>query len=73
MRPAVPASAVLQDTQGPYVWVLGADAKAERRSIARGDLDDGFVFVEKGLEKGERVVADGAHKVRRGMTVEAAK
>ena len=73
MRPAVPASAVLQDTQGPYVWVVGADSKAERRSIARGDLDDGFVFVEKGLEKGERVVADGAHKVRRGMTVEAAK
>ena len=73
MRPAVPASAVLQDTQGPYVWVLGADAKAERRSIARGELDGGFVFVEKGLEKGERIVADGAHKVRRGMTVEAAK
>ena len=72
-RPAVPATAVLQDTQGPYVWVVGADSKAERRSIARGDLDDGFVFVEKGLEKGERVVADGAHKVRRGMTVEAAK
>jgi hypothetical protein len=72
MRPAVPASAVLQDTQGPYVWVLGADSKAERRSIARGELDGGFVFVEKGLEKGERVVADGAHKVRRGMSVEAA-
>ena len=73
MRPAVPASAVLQDTQSPYVWVVGADAKAERRSIARGELDGGFVFVEKGLEKGERIVADGAHKVRRGMTVEAAK
>jgi len=73
MRPAVPASAVLQDTQGPYVWVLGADSKAERRSIARGELDGGFLFVEKGLEKGERVVADGAHKARRGMAVEAAK
>lgn len=73
MRVAVPASAVLQDTQGPYVWVVGQDGKAERRTIARGDLEDGCVFVEKGLEKGERVVADGAHKVRRGMGVEAAK
>ena len=73
MRVAVPASAVLQDTQGPYVWVVGQDGKAERRTIARGDLEDGCVFVEKGLEKGERVVADGAHKVRRGMSVEAAK
>lgn len=73
MRIAVPASAVLQDTQGPYVWVVGQDGTAERRTIARGDLEDGCVFVEKGLEKGERVVADGAHKVRRGMSVEAAK
>jgi len=72
-RPAVPASAVLQDTQGPYVWVVGQDGKAERRTVARGDLDDGWVFVEKGLAPGERVVADGAHKVRRGMAVEAAK
>lgn len=72
-RPAVPATAVLQDTQGPYVWVVGADGTAERRAIARGDLDEGWVFVEKGLEAGERVVADGAHKVRRGMKVEAAK
>ena len=71
-RPAVPATAVLQDTQGPYVWVVGADGAAERRAIARGDLDEGWVFVEKGLEAGERVVADGAHKVRRGMKVEAA-
>ena len=73
MRVAVPGAAVLQDTQGPYVWVVGQDGKAERRTIARGDLEDGCVFVEKGLEKGERVVADGAHKVRRGMSVEAAK
>ncbi len=73
MRPAVPAAAVLQDTQGPYVWVVGADGSAERRTIARGDLEEGWVFVEKGLKKGERVVADGAHKVRRGMKVEAAK
>ena len=73
MRTAVPASAVLQDTQGPYVWVVGRDGKAERRTIARGDLEDGWVFVEKGLAKGERVVADGAHKVRRGMVVEEAK
>ena len=73
MRPAVPATAVLQDTQGPYVWVIGADGAAERRAIARGDLEDGWVFVEKGVKKGEHVVSDGAHKVRRGTKVEAAK
>lgn len=73
MRPAVPPAAVLQDIQGPYVWVLDEEGRAQRRSIARGDLQGDWVFVEKGLRKGERVVAEGAFKVTRGMTVEAAK
>ena len=73
MRPAVPPSAILQDIQGPYVWALDAQSVASRRSIARGDLVGDWVFVEKGLKKGERIVADGAHKVKRGMTVEAVK
>jgi RND family efflux transporter MFP subunit len=73
LRPAVPPSSVLQDIQGPYVWVLDARNVASRRSIARGDLVGDWVFVEKGLKKGERIVADGAHRVKRGMTIEAAK
>jgi hypothetical protein len=31
------------------------------------------VFIEKGVKAGEIIVADGAHKVKRGMTVKAAK
>ncbi len=73
MRPAVPPAAILQDVQGSYVWVLDGKGQASRRSIARGDLVGDWVFVEKGLKVGERIVADGAHKVKRGMTVEAVK
>ncbi len=73
MRPAVPPTAVLQDTQGPYVWVVAADGRAQRRTIARGDMVGDFMFVEKGLRAGERIVADGAHRVRRGMKIENAK
>ena len=72
MRPAIPPTAILQDTQGPYVWAVGADGRVERRTVARGDQDGDWLFIEKGLKKGERIVADGAHKVRKGMTVEAA-
>ena len=36
------------------------------RAIARGDLVGDWLFVEKGLKMGEKVVADGAHKVRKG-------
>jgi len=67
MRPAIPPTAVLQDTQGPYVWVLDKDNVCERRAIARGDLNGDWLFVEKGLKVGERIVADGAHKAKRGM------
>ena len=69
MRPAIPPTAILQDTQGPYVWVLDAEGRASRRTVARGDLIGDWLFVEKGLRPGERIVADGAHKVRRGDRV----
>ncbi len=73
MRPAVPPTSILQDIQGPYVWVLDENGVAKRRSIARGDLVGDKVLIEKGLNVGERIVADGAHKVKRGMIVEPAK
>jgi len=73
MRPAIPPTAILQDTQGPYVWALDAEGRAARRTVARGDLNGDWVFVEKGLKLGERIVADGAHKVRKGDVIKAAK
>lgn len=72
MRPAVPPTAVLQDTQGPYVWLVGPDCKVERRTVARGNQSGDWLFIEKGLKPGERIVADGAHKVRKGDVVTAA-
>lgn len=72
MMPTVPPSAIMQDVQGPYVWVLDENNVASRRSVARGDLVGDWVFIEKGVKEGERIVANGAHKVKRGMTVKAA-
>ncbi len=73
MRPAVPVTAVLQDIRGPYVWVLDEKNVATRRYIARGDVSEDKLFVEKGLQIGERIVADGAHRVKQGMTIEELK
>lgn len=69
MRPAIPPTAILQDVQGPYVWVLDGNNVASRRSVARGDAVGDWLFIEKGLAKGERIVSDGAHKVTKGMTI----
>jgi len=69
MRPAIPPTAILQDTQGPYVWVLDEEGLAVRRTVARGDVVGDWLFIEKGLCPGEHIVADGAHRVKRGMTI----
>lgn len=68
-RPAVPPTAVLQDIQGPYVWVLDENGIAVRKTIARGDLKGDNLIVEKGLKPGERLVVEGAHRVRKGMKI----
>lgn len=73
MRPAIPATAILQDVRGPYVWTVSEDNRAERRYIARGDVQpNGWLFVEKGLKVGERLVAEGGHKVHKGDVVKPA-
>ena len=69
LKPAVSPSAVMQDVQGPYVWVLDASGKAEKRHIVRGRMTGDRLFVTHGLAVGERVVTDGTHKVAPGDVV----
>lgn len=69
LKPAVPPSAVMQDVQGPYLWVLDATGKAEKRHIVRGRTTGDHLFVTHGLAVGERVVTDGTHKVAPGDVV----
>ena len=69
VTPAIPPSAVMQDVQGPYVWVVGADGAASRRSIVRGRQTGDLLFITSGLKVGERVVTDGTHKVASGDIV----
>lgn len=67
--PAVPQTAVVQDTLGPFVWVVDGAGKVEKRRIVRGAVVDGRQLAHKGLAEGERVVADGVHRVRAGMKI----
>ena len=67
--PAVPPNAIAQDLRGTYVWVVGKDGTAERRRVTRGARRNGLQLVPLGLKAGERVVADGVHRVSEGMAV----
>jgi len=66
---AIPRSAVLSDQQGEYVYVLGADNKAEQRRIQLGQSTSTIASVTSGLSDGEKVIVEGLQKVRPGQAV----
>lgn len=65
----VPQRAVSQSPQGPYVYVVGADKKAERRSVKLGTWTDKDWIILDGLKDGEQVIVEGLTKVQPGVLV----
>ncbi|WGR94520.1 efflux RND transporter periplasmic adaptor subunit [Bradyrhizobium sp. ISRA443] len=66
---AIPRSAVLSDQEGEYVYVVGADNKAEQRRIKLGQSTSTIAAVTSGLSLGDKVIAEGLQKVRAGEAV----
>jgi membrane fusion protein (multidrug efflux system) len=66
---AIPRSAVLSDQEGEYVYVLGADNKAEQRRIKLGQSTSTVAAVTSGLSEGDKVIVEGLQKVRPGQAV----
>ncbi len=65
----VPRPAVLSDQEGDYVYVVGADNKAQQRRIKLGQSTPGYATVLSGLTEGENVIVDGIQRVRPGQPV----
>jgi membrane fusion protein (multidrug efflux system) len=66
---AIPRAAVLSDQQGDYVFVLGADNKAEQRRIKLGQSTSTVASVTSGLSAGEKVIVEGLQRVRPNQPV----
>src|SRR6201996_6673531 len=66
---AIPRSAVLSDQQGDYVFIVGADNKAEQRRIKLGQSSSTIASVTSGLSEGEKVIVEGLQRVRPGQPV----
>ncbi|MFT4196292.1 MAG: efflux RND transporter periplasmic adaptor subunit, partial [Pseudoxanthomonas sp.] len=65
-------TAVLTDQDRRYVYVVGADGKAQRCDVALGRQIDGQRVIEQGLQRGDRVVVEGVQKIfMPGMPVQA--
>ena len=68
----VPTAAIQRGTPGTFVYVVMADSTATVRRVKLGPAQGEVVAVDAGLELGERVVVDGADRLREGARVELA-
>lgn len=73
LMPAVVPSAVMYDTQSPYVYVLDGDNRVARRNVVLAQTTDELQFVESGLKPGERIITDGTHKAIPGRKVKVSE
>lgn len=66
MRPnaiVVPQSAVIRGAKGHFVWVAESEDKAKIRDVDLGPWHEDGVFVERGLNEGDRVITSGYMKL----------
>lgn len=66
----VPLTAVHYDADGAYVFTISDETKqVARREVIVGSIQGRLQSVYSGLNEGETIITDGAHKVRVGDTV----
>jgi multidrug efflux system membrane fusion protein len=65
----VPLAAVRTGTNGDYVFVLKEDRTVQLRNVQRGQATADRVQIVSGLQVGERVVTEGADRLRDGARV----
>ncbi|MGH9431632.1 MAG: efflux RND transporter periplasmic adaptor subunit [Terriglobia bacterium] len=64
-----PSTAIQTGQQGQYVYVVGADHKAQLRPVTVGSVYKDKTVIAKGLAPGETVVTDGQLTLYPGATV----
>ena len=66
----VPATAVQNGQDGPFVFVVDAQGKANMQAVSVGRAVGDRTVIEKGLSAGARVVTDGQSRITPGSTVD---
>ncbi len=67
---AVPSTAVQRGAQGTFVYVVKPDSSVTVRRIRIGTTEGDWVSVQGDLAAGDKVVTDGADRLREGAKVE---
>ncbi|WP_419590701.1 efflux RND transporter periplasmic adaptor subunit [Thiolapillus sp.] len=68
----LPKIAVQQGKNGSFVWVIDDQDKAQYRAVEPGPWQGENWFIDDGLKAGDRVVVEGAGKLREGVKVSIA-
>ena len=63
-------AAIQRNAQGAFVFVIDAEQRVQARQIRLGPAQGELVVVEDGLAAGERLVLDGADRLREGSRVD---
>lgn len=67
----IPQRSVLQGPQGPFVYVVGPDDKAQIRDVAASTWKGDQWMIDSGLKAGDRVVVNGLMTIGPGAPVKA--
>jgi multidrug efflux system membrane fusion protein len=67
---AVPTTAVQRGARGNFVYVVREDSTVTVRGVRPGAVDGDWTSVQGELSPGEKVVTDGADRLREGAKVE---
>ena len=67
----VPQQALLRDTSGPYLLVVGEGGKVARRNVAARDSLGTDWIVTSGLADGDQIIVSGLQKASEGSVVAA--
>jgi membrane fusion protein (multidrug efflux system) len=68
--PVVPQTAVLQDKEGRFIYLLGEDNKVSLNRITTGARVGNGWAVTEGLVGNEQVVVQGIQRLQDGMVVQ---
>jgi membrane fusion protein, multidrug efflux system len=69
---SVPRKAIMSGPQGTFVWLVGADSKAQPRPVQVGRSMGNNIIVTDGLKPGDRYIVEGVMKVMQpGIQVSA--
>ena len=69
---SIPRKALMSGPQGAFVWLVGADSKAQMRPVQVGRGFGNNIVVTDGLQPGDRYIVEGVLKVMQPGTLVSA-